>query len=200
MLLAPCMIETLFPLHPIYPSGFSYIPGFLRLDEETELLKTISTIDLHTFNFQGFEAKRKVASFGFDYSFDKRVLSKGNEIPAEFHSLISKVSRHTNISADAFGELLVTEYPVGSVINWHRDAPPFDVIAGISLLSDCRFRLRPQEKTKQGRGSIISFPVMRRSLYVISGEARTDWQHSISPVKEVRYSITLRTLKQPAKI
>jgi alkylated DNA repair dioxygenase AlkB len=193
------MIETLFPVQQNYPSGFSYTPMFLTLEEEAQLLMAISAIELHTFNFQGFEAKRKVASFGFDYSFDKRILSKGNEIPAEFNSLIDKVASHTSISPDAFGELLVTEYPVGSVINWHRDAFPFDVIAGISLLSDCKFRLRPQEKTKQARGSIISFPVMRRSLYVISGEARTDWQHSISPVKEVRYSITLRTLKQPAK-
>jgi alkylated DNA repair dioxygenase AlkB len=189
------MIESLFPVQLNYPSGFSYTPGFLTLDEETQLLKVISAIDLHTFNFQGFEAKRKVASFGFDYSFDTRVLSKGNEIPVEFDSLINKVASHTGINPDAFGELLVTEYPVGSVINWHRDAFPFDVIAGISLLSDCNFRLRPQEKTKQGRGSIISFPVMRRSLYVISGEARSDWQHSIAPVKHVRYSITLRTLK-----
>jgi alkylated DNA repair dioxygenase AlkB len=193
------MIETLFAVERNYPPGFSYTPSFLTLDEEAELLKVISAIHLHTFNFQGFEAKRKVASFGFDYSFDNRGLAKGNEIPVEFHSLINKVAGHTSISPEAFSELLVTEYPVGSVINWHRDAFPFDVIAGISLHSDCNFRLRPQEKTKQGRGSIISFPVERRSLYVISGEARTEWQHSISPVKALRYSITLRTLKQPTK-
>ncbi|MBX9850590.1 MAG: alpha-ketoglutarate-dependent dioxygenase AlkB [Cytophagaceae bacterium] len=92
--------------------------------------------------------------------------------------------------------MLVTEYPTGSVINWHRDAPPFDLIAGISLLSDCKFRLRPHDKSKQCRTSIISFPVKRRSLYIMQGPARTDWQHSIAPVKETRYSITLRTLKK----
>ena len=94
-----------------------------------------------------------------------------------------------------FAELLVTEYPVGSVINWHRDAPPFDIIAGISFQSDCIFRLRPHDKMKQNRKSIISFPVRRRSLYMMEGIARTEWQHSIAPVKEVRYAITLRTLK-----
>jgi alkylated DNA repair dioxygenase AlkB len=95
-------------------------------------------------------------------------------------------------------ELLVTEYPPGSVINWHRDAPPFDVIAGISLSADCTFKLRPHEKEKQNRKSILSFPVKRRSLYLIQGEARTNWQHSIAPVKEMRYSITLRTLREQA--
>ena len=159
------------------------------------MLEIILQMELHTFKFQGFEAKRKVASFGYDYSFEKASLSKGKDIPPAFGALIEKVSAHILILADQFAELLVTEYPVGSVINWHRDAPPFDVIAGISLLSDCIFRLRPHDKSKQGRSAIISFPVKRRSLYIIKDAARTDWQHSISPVKQTRYSITLRTLR-----
>ena len=90
---------------------------------------------------------------------------------------------------------MIIEYPPGAVINWHRDAPPFDIIVGISLLSNCTFKLRPHEKEKQTRSSIISFPVERRSLYVMQGPSRTDWQHSTNPVKETRYSITLRTLR-----
>jgi len=91
--------------------------------------------------------------------------------------------------------MLITEYPPGTVINWHRDVPQFDLIAGISLLADCTFRLRPYNKTKQTRSSVISFPVQRRSLYIIHGNARWNWQHSIMPVKQTRYSITLRTFK-----
>jgi alkylated DNA repair dioxygenase AlkB len=100
-----------------------------------------------------------------------------------------------SVEAEELAEILVTEYPPGAVINWHRDAPPFDIIIGISLLSDCTFRFRPYDKAKQGRKSIISTPVQRRSAYIIRDEARTDWEHSISPVKETRYSITLRTLR-----
>jgi alkylated DNA repair dioxygenase AlkB len=100
------------------------------------------------------------------------------------------------IDPKQIAELLVTEYPVGSVINWHRDAPPFEVIIGISLLSDCTFKLKPQEKIKQTRSATISFPVKRRSLYVMEGPSRSEWQHSIAPVKNQRYSITLRTLKE----
>jgi alkylated DNA repair dioxygenase AlkB len=151
-------------------------------------------MNLHTFLFQGFEAKRKVASFGYDWSFEKRILSKGKDIPSVFDSLINKVAMYLNIDRNQFAELLVTEYPIGSVINWHRDAPPFDIIAGISLASDCTFKLRPHDKSKQGRGSVISLPVRRRSLYLMQGPARSEWQHSITPVREIRYSITLRTL------
>ena len=186
----------LFPDQSSLPIGFKYIPDFLSLDEETALYKEIEKIPLHTFLFQGFEAKRKVASFGYDYSFDKRKLSKGTSIPPVFDHLIARVASLLSIDAHAIAELLITAYPVGAVINWHRDAPPFDVIVGISLLSDCIFKFRPHVKAEQTRQSIISYPVARRSLYIIRDAARTDWQHSIAPVKHTRYSITLRTLRE----
>jgi alkylated DNA repair dioxygenase AlkB len=191
-------MDTLFPVQPAFPQGFEYFPDFITEGEEKELLKAISGIELHTFLFLGYEAKRKVASFGYDYSFDKKALSKGSDIPQVFDSLIKKVAAHLATGKDDFAELLVTEYPAGSVINWHRDAFPFDRIAGISLLSDCIFKLRPHGKAKQTRSSVISFPVRKRSLYIIDGLSRTDWQHSIAPVKNVRYSITLRTLRKGA--
>ena len=187
-------MNTLFP-EISYPDGFHYFPDFISAEEELALVEEIEKTELHTFMFQGFEAKRKTASFGYDYSFNKRAISKGKPIPAAFNTVIKKVANKLSIDNNDFAELLVTEYPEGSVINWHRDAPPFDVIAGISLLSDCVFKLRPQDKSKQNRNSVISFPVKRRSLYIISGVARTDWQHSIAPVKQVRYSATLRTLR-----
>jgi alkylated DNA repair dioxygenase AlkB len=189
-------MDTLFPIEPIFPEGFDYYSDFITDQEERSLYQEIQKIELHTFNFQGYEAKRKVASFGYDYSFDKKSLSKGKDIPSVFHPLINKVALKLDIDQEHIAELLVTEYPVGSVINWHRDAFPFEIIAGISLLADCTFRLRPHDKEKQGRGSMILFPVARRSLYIMKGPARMNWQHSIAPVKAVRYSITLRTLKK----
>lgn len=190
------MTNSLFPIEYVYPPGFSYYPDFLGNDEETAFIEAIKKVDLHNLVFQGFEAKRKIASFGYDYNFDRRTIAKGQLIPVDFLPLIEKVANKLLIRPEEFAELLLTEYPVGSVINWHRDAPPFDIIAGISLNADCIFRLRPHDKAKQSRASTISFPVLRRSLYVIKEEARSDWQHSIAPVKQLRYSITLRTLNK----
>jgi alkylated DNA repair dioxygenase AlkB len=186
----------LFAVERKYPAGFSYFPDFISVEEETQLLHAVSKVELHTFNFQGYEAKRKVASFGYDYSFTDRQLKKGQAIPSDFDALLARVAHQMGKDIDQFAELLVTEYPPKSVINWHRDAPPFDIIAGISLLSDCTFKLRPHREEPRRRSSIVSLNVARRSLYVIQGEARTEWQHSTAPVQQVRYSITLRTLKE----
>jgi len=122
-------------------------------------------------------------------------LNKGKVIPLAFDWLIEKTAKYITVEKNKFAEMLVTEYPPGAVINWHRDVPQFDLIAGISLLADCTFRLRPYDKTKQTRSSVISFPVQRRSLYTMQNDARWNWQHAITPVKQTRYSITFRTFK-----
>jgi alkylated DNA repair dioxygenase AlkB len=187
-------VEELFPISKKWPAGFFYTDNFLSMEEEMILIEEIKDIELHTFIFQGYQAKRKVASFGYDYSFNDRALHKGEPIPQQFNWLIQKVSNQLNIPSLDFTELLITEYPPGAVINWHRDAFPFETIAAVSLQSDCNLRLRPHEKQKQNRKALISQLVKRRSLYVLRDEVRSEWEHSITPVAERRYSITLRTL------
>ncbi|GAA4341393.1 alpha-ketoglutarate-dependent dioxygenase AlkB [Flaviaesturariibacter amylovorans] len=186
---------TLFPVDPEYPEGFVYEEGFISAAEEAKLLEVVRALPLQTFTFQGYEAKRRIASYGYDYSFEEGRLKRGADIPEPFHPLVAQVARRIGKAPEALVELLVTEYPPGAVINWHRDAPPFGLIAGISLGTDCTFRLRPYEKALQVRAATRSLTVRRRSLYVMDGSARSEWQHSIAAVKQTRYSITLRTLK-----
>lgn len=188
-------MNTLFPEETIFPEGFSYHPGFLTKEEESKLLDEIYKLELHHLEYHGYKANRKIKSFGYDYNFENNKLTKGKDIPFSFDFLLGKVAHYLSIEQNKFAELLVTEYPVGAVINWHRDVPQFELIAGISLLADCTFRLRPFEKEKQTRSSVISFPVHHRSLYIMQGISRWDWQHSTAPVKHKRYSITLRTLR-----
>ena len=186
---------TLFDELPVLPEGFSYYPEFIDPDEEQLLIAAIQQIELHEMVFHQYTAKRKVASFGYDYDFSSRQLTRGNEIPETFHWVVDRVAKQVLINRDQIAELLVTEYPVDAVINWHRDAPPFEIIAGLSLSADCTFKLRPYDKSSRTKRSVISLPVRRRSLYIMQGPARNDWENSTAPVTNVRYSITLRTLK-----
>lgn len=188
-------MNTLFTIAPELPEGFTYIPDFITEEEELHLVTLIRKYPLKPMIFQGFEAKRKVMSFGYDYHFDQRTLTAGIAMPDEFLTVIRKAGIQLNIPAERFAKVLLTEYDTGTVINWHRDAPPFEKIAGISLLSDCTFKLRPYDKAKQTRSAVRSFTAERRSLYLMEGEARQDWEHSIAPVKSLRYSITIRTLR-----
>jgi alkylated DNA repair dioxygenase AlkB len=187
-------MNTLFEIGPVLPQGFNYYPNFITTDEEAQLVKVIERFDLQTMKFHEYEAKRKVISFGQGWSFTEQKLKQGNPIPNEFDFLVDKIVLQLSISKKSIAQFLITEYPVGSVINWHRDAPPFDIIAGVSLVSDCNFKLRPQEKEKQTRSATISLPVQKRSLYTMHGPAKSEWQHSTAPVNKIRYSLTFRTL------
>lgn len=44
--------------------------------------------------------------------------------------------------------------------------------------------------------SIISFPVDRRSVHIMEGIAWSEWERSTDPVKNIHYSITVRTLRK----
>jgi alkylated DNA repair dioxygenase AlkB len=92
----------------------------------------------------------------------------------------------------------IIEYSVGSPIGWHRDIPHFGVVVGISLGAACRIRLRkygrPRSKNLK-RDEILSMELQPRSIYLMSGASRETWQHSIPPVKKLRYAIMMRTLR-----
>ena len=87
-------------------------------------------------------------------------------------------------------------YPPGAQIGWHRDASMFGTVVGISLLGPARLRLR---RGVEGSRELFELELAPRSGYVLAREARTKWQHHILPAKELRYSITFRTLKHPER-
>lgn len=86
--------------------------------------------------------------------------------------------------------MLVTEYGPGAGIGWHRDKAVFGEVVGVSLLSPCALRLRRKVgERKWERANVKAEP---RSVYLLSGPAHTEWEHSIRPVDSVRYSVTFR--------
>jgi alkylated DNA repair dioxygenase AlkB len=89
-------------------------------------------------------------------------------------------------------QALVTEYSSGAAIGWHKDKAVCDEVVGVSLAAPCTFRLRRKVGSKWERRSLTLEP---GSAYLITGEARTDWEHSIPPVDALRYSVTFRSMR-----
>jgi hypothetical protein len=46
---------------------------------------------------------------------------------------------------------LINEYRPGAPIGWHRDAPQYEVVAGLSLLSACHMKFRPVPLSRSSR-------------------------------------------------
>jgi DNA oxidative demethylase len=163
-----------------------------RADEES-LISRISAMDLPPFRFQGWLGNRKTASFGWRYDFDDSSFSKGEPIPLWLQPLRETAADFAGLRAEDFVQVLVARYDPGAGIGWHRDRDVFDKVVGISLASPAALRFRRRRKGGFDRARLELAP---RSFYLLSGEARRDWEHSIAPGNKLRFSVTLRTLSK----
>ena len=172
--------------------GFRYQPDLLDHSEEAALIPRLSTLPCRDFEFHGYTGKRRVVSFGWKYDFSHAELRQADEIPDFLLPLRARAASFANLDAAAFPHALVTQYGPGAGIGWHRDKAVFGEVVGISLLASCVLRFRRKDGRKWERVNVLTEP---RSAYHLAGPARSDWQHSILRVDELRYSITFRTMR-----
>ena len=177
---------------PSLPEGFEYREDFVSGAEETDLVSHIARLELREFEFHGYFGKRRVTSFGLRYDFNDMAVHEAAEIPDFLLSVRDRAAEFGGLVPAALAHALVTEYSPGAAIGWHRDRPIFGDVIGISLLAPCRFRFRRKRGTEWDRKSLMLAP---RSAYLLRGPVRHEWQHSIPPVEELRYSITFRSTR-----
>ncbi|MEA3051552.1 MAG: hypothetical protein QOG72_455 [Sphingomonadales bacterium] len=175
------------------PAGLAYAPGFLEAREERELAGRIAALPFAPFEFHGFTGNRRTVSFGLHYAFDGSGLREAEPIPGWLKPLRARAAAWAGLEAEAFVHALVIEYAPGAGIGWHRDRPVFGDVIGISLLAPAPLRFRRKLGSKWERFTLTAEP---RSAYLLRGAARHEWEHSIPQLGTLRYSVTLRTLKE----
>jgi alkylated DNA repair dioxygenase AlkB len=180
------------------PEGLVYEPELLPPDEERDLLAFLDEIEFHPVVMHGQAAKRMVRHYGYDYEYERREAVPGEPLPDELLGVRAQAAALAELDAQELEETLVTRYPAGAGIGWHRDAPMFGAkVVGVSLRSACRMRFQ------RGKGEarrVWELELEPRSGYVLGGAARTSWQHSIPATKDLRYSITFRTLRRSSRL
>ena len=184
---------------PSLPPGFHYRADFITHEEEADLVKAISEIAFAEFEMRGVVARRRVKFFGRSYD---AVPGPEEPIPEFLFGVRDRLAAWAGVAPDAFAMALINEYREAAPIGWHRDAPQYELVAGLSLVSPCRMKLRPYVAPKDvpnlpaPRKTTHEIELQPRSAYLITGESRQAYEHSIPPVESLRYSITFRTLRQ----
>lgn len=172
--------------------GLVYQPGFLTSGEEHELLAFMESTEFRSVTMRGQTARRTVRHYGYDYAYQSARVAPGEPLPAQLLWLRDRAAGLAGLEPWKLAQALVTRYPPGAPIGWHFDAPSFgSTLVGVSLGAASRLRLRREDGAERRSFELELEP---RSAYVLGGPTRTEWQHSIPPVKELRYSVTFRTL------
>jgi alkylated DNA repair dioxygenase AlkB len=174
------------------PAGLLYQPDFVTPDEERTLVATFEQMPFAEVRMRGQTAHRTVLHFGYRYDYEAWTLTPVDPWPDELGWLLDRAAALAEVPPSEMAEVLVTRYPPGAGIGWHRDAPMFGPrVVGVSLLAPCSLRF---QRRTGGTRLVYRLELEPRSAYVLGSAVRTAWQHSIPPTKGLRYSVTFRTL------
>ena len=177
-------------------AGLDYRPDFISEDEEARLLDRLEVMDLTPFRFHGWTGNRKTQSFGWRYDFDDASFSPAEPIPDWLEPIRERAASLAEVPPRDIVHVLIARYDPGAGIGWHRDRDVFEKVVGISLHTPATLRFR--QRTPEGfrRASVQVEP---RSAYLLSGDSRWQWEHSIAPGDRLRFSITFRTLSEKGR-
>src|SRR5688572_4843610 len=175
------------------PEGLLYQEEFLSGHDEEDLLAVLRKLPLEEAKYKSFTARRRTAAYGSSYDFDTNQLGPAPEIPQFLVPLRKRAAGLIGVEEEAIKHALVTEYRPGTELGWHRDIGEFGIVVGVSLGGTCRMRFR-RYPPEQG-AKAFNLDLAPRSVYVLRDEIRWRWQHSVARTGELRYSVTLRTLR-----
>ena len=177
---------------PEEPEGLLYRPDFLDEEEERALVASFEGFEFSEVRMHGQAARRTVAHFGYRYGYESWRVEPAEPLPLSLEWLRERAAALAGTDPAALAETLVTRYPPGAGIGWHRDAPVFGPeVVGVSLLSSCSLRFQPRPSDER---RVFALQLPARSAYVLAGAARWSWQHSIPTTRALRYSVTFRSL------
>ena len=175
--------SDLFSVQQELPNGLLYRPDFISPREERDLIAHIARLPFREARFRQYTARRRVVRFGegdyLEAEPDQETDFPRVEFPPFLKDVRARVAAWLQRPEGDFVHGLVTEYAPGTPIGWHRDAPHFEIVAGISLAGACRMRYRAYRR--QG----IDLRSRSRAALALRDEGRhpLEWEHSIPPVK-----------------
>ena len=109
---------------PEHPAGLRYQEDLVTADEEAELLSRFADLGMEPVVMHGVASRRRVRHFGPTYDVDSWATASAEPIPDSLQ-LRAAAAPMGGTEPAGLVEALVTGYPPGAGIGWHRDASAF---------------------------------------------------------------------------
>lgn len=173
-------------------AGLRLVTGAIDAESEARLAELIDAAPLAPFQFGQWEGKRMTANYGSAYDYQRGRPIPAPPLPDWLEDLRGRIVPLLGRDPAAFVQALLIRYDPGAAIGWHRDRPQYDEVIGLSLSAPATLRLRRRTEGGFERASVELPP---RSIYLLSGEVRAAWEHSIAAQDFTRRSVTFRSLR-----
>lgn len=168
--------------------GLSYIPDYITADDHNQLLDIIDGQIWST------ELKRRVQHYGYKYKYKKRSVDTALYLGALPNLVVSIAKRfyRDGLAEKEFDQVIINEYQPGQGIASHVDCVDCfaDTIVSLSLGSVCVMEFTPIKPSTGGtpvQQQKIPLLLSPRSLLILKGAARYNWQHGIAARKKDKY-------------
>jgi alkylated DNA repair dioxygenase AlkB len=171
-------------------AGLATAEEFVTHAEERALIAAIDHETLTPFQFHQWTGKRLTHSFGWSYDFQTGALTRAEPLPPWLLPIRNRAAHFARLAPEELVQCLLIRYDPGAGIGWHKDRPIYAAVIGISLGAPATMRFRRAHGDRWHRATA---PLAPRSIYHLSGEVRTAWEHSILPIAHPRYSLTFRS-------
>jgi alkylated DNA repair dioxygenase AlkB len=136
---------------------------------------------------------RSSTSYGWKYDFAKDSFVPCAPMPEGFRGIAASAAAFADVAVGDLAECLLNRYETGAVIQPHFDKPVWDRVVGVSLGSAATMEFR---RETDGGWEHAPVELPPRSMYLLAGDTRHLWQHSLPPVRATRWSITFRTFSE----
>lgn len=152
--------------------GLVYKPDFITEDDETKILAWIDGAEWST------ELRRRVQHYGWRYDYKQRQIDESmrlGELP-EWAQELARRLVNEGLMKDLPDQVIVNEYCGRQGISRHIDQPCIfaEHVATISLIETWGMVFRHRKSKEK-----IEKPLARRSVAVLTGDARYKWTHEI---------------------
>ena len=180
--------------------GLMYVRDFISPQEEEEIVAEIDQADWIS------DLQRRVQHYGWRYDYKARQIDASMRLGSlpEWAERLARKLESSRLLPDVPDQVIVNEYVEKQGIAKHVDSESFaDGIATISLLESWEMVFR---KGRGRGGRKVEQRLDRRSVAIMTGDARYRWTHEIPPRKNEpgrvprgrRISLTFRKVLAPA--
>lgn len=180
---------------PSTPPGLKLAYEIMTPREEAELIELTQASGLSYYAYDAANP-RSSTSYGWKYDFSTDGFVACAPLPEGLRALAETAAAFAGVAPGDLAECLLNRYEPGAIIQWHVDKPVWEHVVGVSLGAAAVMQFR--KPTADGY-ELACAELLPRSMYLLSGEARHDFQHSLPPMQGTRWSITFRSLSDEGR-